>query len=200
MDLMMADTPDGGQPSSTLDRRAALKAALGGAAAAAILSGPQISGMSVLPSYASAASADQAITVGSANYGNCPNRLYCWGSINQLDGTCPNPSQVDHVFLHTVRFSASGSVFDAPSQMFGQGKLRAEIVNYLGQGECYVELVEGVCRANGGSWTGSAIGSNDTLTSLGDFVEFDLGCSGSTNCPQKDLNPYISVYLRCVDD
>ncbi len=54
----MAEEVDQEQPSSTvMDRRAAMRAALGGAAAGAAFAAPRISGLSIIPDYAAAGTA-----------------------------------------------------------------------------------------------------------------------------------------------
>jgi hypothetical protein len=68
-------------PSDSLqaqvERRAALKAALGGAAAAAVLAGPTISSFSVAPPYAAAASGTATSVMRKAGSGNQPPLAPC---------------------------------------------------------------------------------------------------------------------------
>jgi hypothetical protein len=60
-----------------VERRAALKAALGGAAAAAVLAGPTISSFSVAPPYAAAASGTATAVMRKAGSGSQPPVAPC---------------------------------------------------------------------------------------------------------------------------
>ncbi|MCO5312218.1 MAG: hypothetical protein M9952_04675 [Microthrixaceae bacterium] len=80
MDVAQATSID--EDRARLDRRTAMRAALGGAAAGAAFMAPRIDGLSVAPDYAAAAT---ACTIGAAGTsvtvnGNSAKRTPCWGS------------------------------------------------------------------------------------------------------------------------
>lgn len=176
----------------SIDRRDAMKAALGGAAAAAALSAPKVSGFRVLPDYAAAASGLSTITIGSVGDGTCgQGRAYCWGSFTGNPAVCGPATVSNQTFIHSFQVDVTGDPF-------GGGTATVEMTNYAGSGDCLVTLEEGNCRANGGTWSGSSIGTSDTLNFTGDTVVFNLDCSGTTNCP-SNLNPVATVTVYCTD-
>lgn len=82
--------------STRLDRRKAMKAALGGAAAGATFVAPKVAGFSVAPDYAAAASCtggNSTLTHNSEKPDYCA--VYCWGGKNgntfiDCGGLCAN--------------------------------------------------------------------------------------------------------------
>lgn len=79
---------EGPAESFRLDRRAAMKAALGGAVAGAAFVAPRVAGFSVAPDYAAAASCigDQNTSVNRQSSDRCLN-VKCWGNFNS-GGIC----------------------------------------------------------------------------------------------------------------
>ena len=79
---------DGALDDTRLDRRAAMKAAIGGAAAAAALTAPKVSGFSLAPDLAAAASQCAPGTTTAGNSINGSSTTYglfkCWGTGNAL--------------------------------------------------------------------------------------------------------------------
>lgn len=92
--LSTTTAPVGPEDSNRLDRRNAMKAALGGAAAGAVFVAPKVAGFSIAPDYAAAASctsANSALTYNSEKPNLCA--VYCWGGKNGntafgCGGTC----------------------------------------------------------------------------------------------------------------
>jgi hypothetical protein len=73
-----------------LDRRAAMKAALAGAAAAAVWQVPRIEGLSVAPDVAQAATcAPSSDTESITGESRLPGALWCWGAVNIVSGCEP---------------------------------------------------------------------------------------------------------------
>ena len=105
--LSTTTAPVGLEDSNRLDRRKAMKAALGGAAAGAVFVAPKVAGFSIAPDYAAAASAACG-TNGTTNGGFSresvdPNLclVNCWGNKNgnwsaTCGGLCGDGCCADH--------------------------------------------------------------------------------------------------------
>ena len=85
----MIQDPNNGTETITsgLDRRTALKAALGGAAAAAVVAGPSVNGLGVLPAYAQNVSPPPSWSgSNSGQSAGCVvdevSTACCWGTFN----------------------------------------------------------------------------------------------------------------------
>ncbi len=135
----MIQDPNNGTETITsgLDRRTALKAALGGAAAAAVVAGPAVSGLGVLPAYAQAGSPPTGggPWSGSGNSAACvqpqgQSIACCWGVHNAppANPRCTSASfnlstGLGPVLTVTrdraVRNQASGSIGQATLSMAG---------------------------------------------------------------------------------
>lgn len=102
-----------------IDRRTAMKAALGGAAAAVALTAPRIEGFSIAPDFAAAASqcppdsqvgGTIPLTTMSPGCNTCS--LCCWGTVDH-DGCLPGNCH-DHTVPGNVTVPVSSDNFDAP--------------------------------------------------------------------------------------
>ncbi|MEO6630027.1 MAG: hypothetical protein ABIP03_15840 [Aquihabitans sp.] len=93
-DSTAAPSPQGGDRAQ-IDRRAALKAALGGAAVAAVFVAPRIEGFSLAPDYAAAGTQchGPTSTTNNTNY-NAACVSTCWGSSGGNAFNCNNGGRV----------------------------------------------------------------------------------------------------------
>lgn len=88
---MQHDAPTESE-ANRLDRRQAMKAALGGAAAAAVFTAPRIEGFSTAPHYASAVTVPACVdkngngTLTRNNTNGCAGGYRCWGGTSGVGG------------------------------------------------------------------------------------------------------------------
>lgn len=112
--------PSGSPDRDALDRRAAMKAALAGAAAAAVWTAPRIEGLSVAPDVAQAQTCTDTVVNGThaAVIQSDPTRLECWGLLE--GGACNDFTETLTLlapFTATIRIG--GSDFATPGPGFG---------------------------------------------------------------------------------
>ena len=186
-----------------VDRRKALKAALGGAAAAAVLSGPAVSGLGTLPAYAQASSPPTGCTPASDNDSKlgepcgptCPSLNYslcCWGS------TTPDPCVCGSALFGTITvpggYSVDLTVTGRLRTLSGTGALTMAVSGALGPYAACSLAVSGVCpdTQNGGSSTFVAGTSSFPGITAGNY-NTSIGCTGTG--PGQGT---VAVSLSCV--
>lgn len=109
--LSATTAPVGPEDSNRLDRRKAMKAALGGAAAGAVFVAPKVAGFSVAPDYAAAATCTtQSTSLGSeqstnAIYCSCIYYFTCWGN-DALSCNCNNVTKTASVNVRGTTINA----------------------------------------------------------------------------------------------
>jgi len=177
------------QDRSIIGRRAAMKAALGGAAVAAVASAPSITSFSQTPDYASAASCDVTNSFTdryTSTGGSAVN--YCWGAWGS-DANCYaasfGPSDIG-TLPDTFQGVWTGNPFVA-----GGGTVSVQ--KGSGTRDCTVQ-VQGVCGTGAGTWTGDT--ATYALTSTAKVIT--LGCTSScTNCLPYGAKATLTVSCIC---
>ena len=181
-----------------LDRRKAMKAAIGGAAAGAAFVAPRVSGFSVVPDYASAASCvgNQNTSVVHTSQEKCGN-IYCWGNFDSGSFPCIN-----------CRCNGFGPL-NASASTFGMtinGNGGAGGV-YCGRNGTFSITVNGIdppfqqCTV---AINGNCPGSFGNFVGMNDYVlngtatintGANIGCNGASAGGNK---PQATINLTCV--
>ncbi|MCB0976731.1 MAG: hypothetical protein KDB02_04665 [Acidimicrobiales bacterium] len=192
----MAETPTADDSNErtndeqAVSRRAAIKAAFGGAAAAAVWTAPRIEGLSVAPDYAAAASCSGgSISQITKNSNNCSvGSTECWG--NNCCGTWNfGPSNVGGKF--TLNGAISGSVND------DNGIVNLTVNGFTNSANqaCTVN-VAGNCN-NGGSFRFRNGGGTFNFTSNG-TQQATPDCQGGGGYYQDDPDGQLRINMTCV--
>ena len=174
---------------SRIDRRTAMKAAVGGAAAVAVWSAPRIEGLSIAPDIASAASC----TGGTASYNKASNDCGYYGDTECWGGNCCNtvaygPVNVPNTGSPLIQLNGNigGSVND------DNGFINMTLSNIDPPFRSCTINVSGNCN-NGGSWrsrNGTSFTFNDNST-----LQAQPDCQGGG---ATDPNGNITLAINCV--
>ena len=196
---MQHDAPTESE-ANRLDRRQAMKAALGGAAAAAVFTAPRIEGFSTAPNYASAVTdppcvdkAANSTLSRSVNSTTCA--VYrCWGT-----GGCTGCNTAQSLGTTTVTPPTELPPYLVPSltgtvtgQIKNTGSYSLNLSNFddgKPYNRCVVSL-NGSCSGSPGTVTANP--SSITRNTNGNFTG-SLICSSSTLYP----NATVSVNMTC---
>ena len=181
-----AESGDDPVVADSVARRAAMKAALGGAAAAAVWSAPRIEGLSLAPDYAAAASCTGgSMGEQSHNSNNCDSgTTECWG--NNCCGTFNWDQQIV-----ASRFTWNGSLAGNVNTDSGNVSVNVNGIDPPFQ-RCTVN-VSGNCN-NGGSFRG---GGSLVFNNNGNQNSF-VDCQGGGGYYQDDPDGTIRVNMTCV--
>lgn len=205
MDSMTADTTTVEQSGTTLDRRAALKAALGGAAAAAVVAGPSIASLGTAPAYAVSCSINGQRTtgynVGTTGDTGGTNEVFCYGqyTASQSSASClPRTAGTPFFPAALVAFEieADGQAFNsaAPSVPSPTGMVRVK--RTFGTAECDVVFNSIFCPvgAQTGTFTPTAVPVDGSFTP---WLGGSLGCQVASPCSGPGCGSWITIDFTC---
>lgn len=174
---------------SVLDRRTAMKVALGGAAAATVWSAPRIEGLSLVPDYAAAASCNAAssATQVTKNSNNCGTlgSTECFGN-----NCCGNFGYSANVNAGSKTFTLNGNIGGNVNSDNGLVNLTVGNIDPPFQ-RCNVNVSLN-CN-NDGSARG---GGNFTFNNNGTQSSF-IDCQGGGNFNQSDPNAQVRINITC---
>lgn len=178
--------------NATVSRRNAMKAALGGAAAAAVMAAPRIGSVSQTPAYAQQSTTCDDLNAVTNRFtstgasGSDPRVNYCWGGYSSptvcVDGSTGT------VPIGTLNDSYLGVYSGSP--FTGDGQVFVKKVN--GTRDCTVRTANEACGVGAGAWTGDS--AVYPLTTTG--VVIALTCSAScTDC--QPYGAYVDLVVSC---
>lgn len=178
-----------GARASLIDRRNAMKIALGGAAAATVWSAPRIEGLSLAPDYAAAASCNATstgtqVTRDSINCGTLGG-TECFGN-----ACCGNFGFGTNVSAGSKTFTLNGNIGGSVNGDNGLVSLTVGNIDPPFQ-RCNVNVALN-CN-NDGSPRG---GGNFTFNNSGTQNAF-IDCQGGGNFNQNDPNAQVRINITC---
>lgn len=196
-DEVVLDSADVGVDQSTeghVHRRAALKAALGGAAAGVAWSAPRIEGLSISPDYAQAASCVGANVIFTKNANDdCCGNQECWGNGSCFACTGNGCGNAGYNFNVAPKpFVISGNINGSCNGDDGRINITVNGIDPPFQ-RCTVN-VTGNCNDSGSFRTngGSVFNNNGTVNNI--LVD----CQGGGGCWQPDPTGQIILNVTCV--
>lgn len=174
---------------STIDRRNAMKIALGGAAAATVWSAPRVEGLSLAPDYAAAASCNAVSTAPQfvKNSNNCGyyGDTECWGN------NCCEPAGWSRtVNAGTKNFAFNGNIGGGVNTDDGFVNIATNSIDPPFQ-SCRV-VVSGNCN-NGGTFRGGGTYNFNNNGSQQSFID----CQGGGNFLSAEADGTVRIDVTC---
>lgn len=206
----MSEGTERERDTTRIDRRQAMKAALGGAAAAAVLTAPRIEGFSFAPDFAAASSqcaentqvgGTSTLTKTSPRCNSCS--LCCWGTVDSI-GCLPGNCH-DTVVAGSIIVPAASGNFTSPqvtAAVKGQvkrapGALNPGLVTVMLSDFTVNEPFASCTVAISGSCTaGSTFNTSAPSTVFTQNASFDsnIWCSGGGLTPRGT----VTIAVTCV--
>ena len=187
MTTISSDDAAPASEQSRIDRRTAMKAALGGAAVAAAWTAPRIEGLSLAPDFAAAASCSGgSIGTITKNSNNCGTG----GSTECFGGNCCNTVSMGGA-------TVAGNNFSVNANIGGEVNGDSGFVNFTVSGidppfqRCTVN-VSGNCN-NDGSFRGGGSYVFNTNGNQNSFID----CQGGGNFTEDDPDAQIRLNMTC---
>ena len=181
--------------ASSIERRTALKAALGGAAVAVAWTAPRIEGLSISPEYAQAASCTGgSITITKDANDDCCGNQECWGNGNCFACTgngCAQAGYSQSVGPFTIAGNINGSVNG------DDGRINIAVNGIDPPHQRCTVYVEGNCN-DSGSFRTNLASPGTTFNANGAVNNVLVDCQGGGGCWQPDPTGQIRVRVTCV--